>query len=235
MGPYELKHECVSRLLMSHPLYRGGNTKNTPLYSCKLATTFIMLLCSEHNIEKIKTTASFLSHSSGGLGNLGKLPPNRNVLVDAVASAKTDMLRDRKCRVLAVSLTDLHVFRIPYQPKSIAHSFVLALSIDEDDNISATQYQAFGPPDVGYDLTSWCLDGSPKHIPWERFVEFIAMYETFVKQKVWNPFSEELYQLLFACRLQMPNGYCIRTHTRILVTAPEIESIDAMQSYIMIQ
>ncbi len=235
MGPYDLDHDCISQLITQHPLYRGGNAKNTPLYSCKLATTLVMLLCSELNVEKIKTIASFLARSSGAFDNMSKLPPNTGILMATVESVKNEMLRDRRGRVFAFSMTDLYAFQNPYQQVSIAHTFVLALSIDKDDHINAIQYQAFGPPDIGYDLTSWCLDKkSPRHLPMERLVEFIAMYEMFVKQAAWNRSNEQLYSLLFGCRLQMRAGYRISVHTRTLVAEPTMESIDTMRSLIQI-
>ncbi|KAF9992130.1 hypothetical protein BGZ79_003473 [Entomortierella chlamydospora] len=108
MGSYELNLACISRLIAQNPFYQRGDTTNTPLESCKLVTTLVMLLCSELSIKKIKTITSFLTRSSGGLDNLGSLPPNQGVLEAAVESAKKDMLRDRKCRALAASMTDLY-------------------------------------------------------------------------------------------------------------------------------
>ncbi|KAF9347815.1 hypothetical protein BGX26_000739, partial [Mortierella sp. AD094] len=157
MGLYGLDRKCISQLIAQNPFYRRGDTKNTPLESCKLATTLVMLHCSELSIKKIMTVTSFLTRSSGGLDNLGSLPPNQGILEAAVESAKKDMLRDRKCRALAVSMTDLYVYQALFQRESIAHAFVLVLSIDKDDRLSAILYQAFGPPNIGYDLTSWCL------------------------------------------------------------------------------
>ncbi|KAF9115788.1 hypothetical protein BGX27_006400 [Mortierella sp. AM989] len=191
MGPYELDVRSVSQLIQRHPFYQKGNDENTPLYSCKLSTTLIMLLCTEHTKDKLEITTSFLTRSSGGLDNLGKLPPNEGKLMATVESTKNDMIRDRKCRVLAISMTDLHVYRVPYQKESIAHAFVLALSIDKDDRLSGKLYQAFGPPSIGYDLTSWCLGKKPRgHLSPEMLVEFVADYEKFVKQNKWDKQSE---------------------------------------------
>ncbi|KAF9165208.1 hypothetical protein BGX20_000688 [Mortierella sp. AD010] len=108
MGPYELNLACISQLVAQNPFYQRGNATNTPLESCKLVTTLVMLLCSELSIKKIKTISSFLTRSSGGLDNLGLLPPNQSALEAAVESVKKDMLRDRKCRALAASMTDLY-------------------------------------------------------------------------------------------------------------------------------
>ena len=75
-GDYDVANESILRLARVHPLYGMGNSANTPLHSCKLATTLLRMLTSTYDINSLKQSANCLARSAGAFVGMEYASPN---------------------------------------------------------------------------------------------------------------------------------------------------------------
>lgn len=172
--------------------------------------------------------------SAGAFDGLSRASPNQGLVTQAIARA-VPAAESGATTLVSVSLSDLYAHRFPFSKSSFAHAFsVLVLpGFQNKGTYQARIYQAFGPPHIGYAITT-CL-GSSKHknaqvLSANDLDEFVKGFETFEGSRKWDAASQKLYQSLFACKLTLPTGYPILCYTKIHEDTLKAESVRFMES-----
>jgi hypothetical protein len=211
-GDYDVAKESILRLARVHPLYGMGNSANTPLHSCKLATTLLRMLTSTYDINSLKQSANCLARSAGAFVGMEYASPNTGLLS---AEINTVLQHPSQLFLISVALSDLHAHRFPFSDKSFAHSFCM-LVFHLEGKLYGRIYQAFGPPNIGYSLTE-CIDrGSGSKLLLEKdILDFVNGYERFECYTKWSSKVQNDYQRMFSCSLKLPMQYPLLCHTKV--------------------
>ena len=214
-------YSALRAVLAQHPMTGAGTLRDTPLESCKLAASVVMMLCAD-----LSQGPQSMMEGSGWLArspplcifrDYGSRPANQkwHVLSKAVQAAADTVSRwasevgggRARAVCVGVSLGDLHVFKQPCRT-GFAHCFALVLAPtpaagSKPATYAARIFQAYGPLDVGYSLRDAVYyDTGSKRMSEADVHEFVRKHEAFENSTNWRQ-AEQLYKEMFAA---VPNG-----------------------------
>ncbi|KAG7429440.1 hypothetical protein Forpi1262_v009491 [Fusarium oxysporum f. sp. raphani] len=177
--------------------------------SCKMATTLILLFASSNDPACMQAALKLQSHSLGGLPTYESIQKTPSAsLLQAFQRAKAVAVGEAKTTVMAVSLTDVHIFTLAKrggaeQYFSFAHVFTLGVGPE-----GVMIWQAWGKH--GYRLDEYLRDGHARLRDWDEADQFVRDFEKLASGKgMWNAKSNKLYKKLFLVDINQicgPNG-----------------------------
>ncbi|KAF2499483.1 hypothetical protein BU16DRAFT_579040 [Lophium mytilinum] len=163
--------------------------------SCKLTTS--LLLCLAAPQDKMQAALKFRSKIRGGMPTLDQIrtTPSESFR-GAYAKAKEAAMKEGKTTIVAVSLTDVHIFELAARGKSepwfsFAHTFVVGFGPE-----GFVVWQAWG--EHGYRLDEWTAKDGTRVRSWEEAEAFTKDFEKLARGK--GPFDfkrNRLYNKLF--------------------------------------
>jgi len=186
--------------LDSNPLSQWSSL--CPWNSCKMAATLVLLFAAPRDSESLFFAVKTQSRSLGGLPTLKQIRETPSASLDtAYRRAKQDASGDgRRTTVMAVNLTDVHIFELAEQGKaqlyfSFAHVFVLAVGPE-----GTVIWQSWGK--FGYRLDEYLNRGGGRLRNWQEADQFVNDFTKLVSGKV----SENLVLPTFVLTLYRVPG-----------------------------
>jgi len=182
--------------LDSNPLSQWSSL--CPWNSCKMAATLVLLFAAPRDSESLFFAGKTQSRSLGGLPTLKQIRETPSASLDtAYRRAKQDASGDgRRTTVMAVNLTDVHIFELAEQGKaqlyfSFAHVFVLAVGPE-----GTVIWQSWGK--FGYRLDEYLNRGGGRLRNWQEADQFVNDFTKLVSGKgTWTAKRNKLYERLF--------------------------------------
>lgn len=248
----------LRRLMHQHPAHGMGTLRATvsarcvtPLESCKLATTVLLMMCAQVNgqgTSHLMQSAAWLSQSKGAFAGSHLKRPNAadKTFRSAVSEAVTRMQEwtpkggvgsaPRRGICLGVGVVDCAVFRQPWLG-GCAHHFALVLApvatTESDSNSKGKSfvgrlYQAYGPPDIGYSLRQNAYVGGGSHSMSEQEVwQYVDAFETMHSCKTWGE-AKPHYVRVFGAEPRLSNSYPLELHVYTRASEFSEESLRCM-------
>jgi hypothetical protein len=242
----------LRKLIRSHPMHHRGTMIDTPLESCKLATTMLLILCAQINGEgtrHLMESAGWLSQSRGAFASSYLKRPNakeKTFRSAVVAAAKTMQLwtqesstgvTQRRGICLGVGVVDCAVFRQPWL-SGCAHHFALVLApvatSESDCDSKGKQsfvgrlYQAYGPPDIGYSLRQNVYVGGGSHNMSENEVwQYVDAFEKMHECTSWGQ-AKPHYVRVFGAEPRLSSSYPFEIHVYTRTSEFSEESLGCM-------
>lgn len=149
-----------------------------------MAATLVLLFAAPRDSESLLFAAKTQSRSLGGLPTLKHIRETPSASFDAAyRRAKQDAFGDRqRTTVMAVNLTDVHIFELGEQGKdqlhfSFAHVFVIAVGPE-----GAVIWQSWGK--FGYRLDEYLNRGGGRLRDWQEADQFASDFTKLVSGKV---------------------------------------------------
>ncbi|EOA85692.1 uncharacterized protein SETTUDRAFT_111360 [Exserohilum turcica Et28A] len=169
-----------------------------PWNSCKMAATLVLLFAAPRDSESLFFAVKTQSRSLGGLPTLEHIRETPSASLDtAYRRAKQDAFGDgKRTTVMAVNLTDVHIFELVEQGKaqlhfSFAHVFVIAVGPE-----GAVIWQSWGK--FGYRLDEYLNRGGGQLRDWQEADQFVNDFTKLVSGKgTWTAKRNKLYERLF--------------------------------------
>lgn len=151
--------------------------------SCKMATTLVLLFASSNDPACIHAALKSQSYSLGGLPTYELIQKSPSAsLLHAFQQAKAAAVGEAKTTVMAVSLTDVHIFKLAErggaeQHFSFAHVFTVGVGPE-----GVMIWQAWGKH--GYRLDEYLRDGHARLRDWDEADQFVHDFEKLASGKV---------------------------------------------------
>lgn len=157
-----------------------------PWNSCKMAATLILLFAVPNDRDSLFTAVKIQSRSLGGLPSLEHIRKTPSAsFEDSYQKAKKSALgREGSTSVMAVTLTDMHIFELAEQGKaqpyfSFAHVFVVAVGPE-----GIVIWQSWGQ--FGYGLDEYLARGDGRLRTWKESDQFVSDFTKLVSDHVSN-------------------------------------------------
>ncbi|RMZ69246.1 Arsenite methyltransferase [Pyrenophora seminiperda CCB06] len=169
-----------------------------PWNSCKMAATLVLLFAAPRDSESLFFAVKTQSRTLGGLPTLEHIRKTPSASLDtAYRRAKQGAFGDgKRTTVMAVSLTDVHIFELAEQDKaephfSFSHVFVFAVGPE-----GTVIWQSWGK--FGYRLDEYLKRGGGRLRDWQEADQFVNDFTKLVSGKgTWTAKRNKLYERLF--------------------------------------